>query len=984
MKAAVLFGVALASLMSGAAVSDFTRTVISTKLNGWEGVQFIKWEKTISDDNCGRGWAVKVDLSKGYRLRSQLGDANGNKATVGTMAETIYAAEGVAPIMGMNADYFDTSVSYARPTGIVITEDKLATAGTPNNAGPEMCYMMQTADNNLIHSKMVRNPALPSGYPTASWQVSAPGGKKIRQAVRTNYCNYPVKAGKMNPVANPISTGGATFPTTIGNMQHRTKYPRPLIGITTNGVGQATMLMMFLNDGRQGGWSTNFPDVVAYQIMIDEGCSEVGEFDGGGSAAMWMANGSESVYNFGTTYATAHGNYVNKPSDGWPRKDACGIFLLPPKQVDWTVEVNSGNLYATLDGALEAVAPGDAVAVRGATTMGGGAAFPRSCTVASAGTTVATVACSVGTGPTVQAGARVLFRDVAFQANAKACPLTVASGAIAAVSGEVGVEKIVTADAAGFEVAGALTKAVVVECAASSGAWQTFGKSALSPEAVAASLQFVRHPSDRTLVAAARSGANGTELFWKVGVTIGGSSDEAGFNYTNRTFSVTVNAVDGEFAAGTKLRLTVRDAAGTEVSSLDSDLAGAGVYSFDTGTAPGSTMCAGMNYTYETSLVDAQGKAIAGAESARGSFQTATDANWFVALAAGDSVSGGSWQTKPEIKDQTYNVTSGTTFAFLPTETKGGILQVTTEARFFGGLPEIALAEQCERYATKPPQSALTIRENDDETLSWVGLVREGDRPVYKELVGVAAKEDRVYRCRQEVDYSLGAPRVSYLVAPEGGEFVRMADATGAIWFAGPDANGTCVSRVELEGVANVKGVTGCFADKSIVRINGQEIVLLTNVILDPTTVEPGSYTVTRGGHAFLWTDNGRSVTYDGKTGALKVSATAPQNGYASYVSYVLNMDADDADSKPVATFVQDEKTGKTKIKLMLANGEEFQPRQQAETGYAVSVALESADNLGFAGSETGAKCAPEQFEPEVGQEASPARFYRCRIFLDR
>ena len=33
-------------LQASAAVSDFTRTVVSKKLNGWDGVQFIKWEKS--------------------------------------------------------------------------------------------------------------------------------------------------------------------------------------------------------------------------------------------------------------------------------------------------------------------------------------------------------------------------------------------------------------------------------------------------------------------------------------------------------------------------------------------------------------------------------------------------------------------------------------------------------------------------------------------------------------------------------------------------------------------------------------------------------------------------------------------------------------------------------------------------------------------------------------------------------------------------
>ena len=969
----------LSAVVANAAVSDFTRTVISSKLNGWDGVQFIKWTKTKSSSNCGRGWAVKVDLSKGYRIRTQLGNAAGNKANVGTMAETIFGAEGVAPIVGMNADYFDVNVSYARPTGLVITDDALATAGWPNAAAPEMCYIMQTADNDFVHSKLTRNAALPTGYPTASWQVTAANGKKIRQAVRTNYCNYPVKGGKMNPVANPISSGGATFPTTIGNMQSRTAYPRPLVGIATNGTGKATMLMFFLNDGRQTDWSYNFPDVDAYQIMIDEGCNEVGEFDGGGSAAMWMAFGDDSEYNFGTSYETTHGNYVNKPSDGSPRNDACGIFILPPKQVNYTVEVNDGNLYADVDGAFKAVAPGDTVKATAATTFAAGT-IPMSCTMTAAGS--AKVNCTVALS--VPKDVRVVFRDVAFETSGAAATLTVAAGGTASVVGNVGVAKVVTADAAGFEVAGALAADIVVDCAAAGSAGQAFGKSSLSVAEVEGSLKRIRHPSDRTLVAAAVAGANGVDLVWKVGIAFADSSDVEGFNYTNRAVSVTVGSVDGEFASGTKLQLTVRDASGAAVATLDRELKGAGVYSFDTAEAATSSIAPGKNYTYEVNVVDAGGQAIAGADAAKGSFLTATDANWFAALAEDDSAVGGQWTVKPEIRDGAYSIVSGTTYAFNPTEAVDGIARVTTEVYFGGGYDDGKLAAICQSYVANPPQSMLTMKERDDGSFVWAGLVRENGQLKIRELLGLAATEERTYRCKQEVDYSSGTPRVSYLVAADDGDFVRLSDESGAVWFEGPDASGIKVSRVELEGVAKVNGIVGEYADKSILRVKDGTVTLLTNVILDPTTLTPGEYALVRGEKAFRWTDNGRGVVYDRQTGTIKVLSESPKNGYESYTSYLLNLDAEDAASKPIATFVRDETSGETKIRLVLANGKAFDPFGSAETGVAVKIALESADNVEFVDSEIGERFAPDSFGPTIDMTASPKRFFRCRIYLEK
>ena len=256
-------------------------------------------------------------------------------------------------------------------------------------------------------------------------------GKKIRNAVRTNYCNYPVKGGQINPVGN--SSGGATFPTTIGNMQHRTQYPRPLIGIGTNGVGVATNLVLFLNDGRQSDWSINFPDTDSAQIMIDEGCNEVGEFDGGGSATMWAENGPDSVFNFSTT---THGGIVNKPSAGSLRNDACGIFVLPPSTRPYTVDVAGGNTYPDLDEALLAVAPGETVTVFAPTTLAGNSLFT-SCTLASSASDPASapVAYSGAQALTIPSGVRVCLSNVSFTASAAARMVTVHSVPASASSG---------------------------------------------------------------------------------------------------------------------------------------------------------------------------------------------------------------------------------------------------------------------------------------------------------------------------------------------------------------------------------------------------------------------------------------------------------------------------------------------------------------------------------------------------------------------
>ena len=132
--------------------------------------------------------------------------------------------------------------------------------------------------------------------------------------------------------------------------------------------------------------SGGFPDVDAYRMMIDLGCNEVGELDGGGSATMWAEAGPDAVF-LGST--TAHGGYVMKPRDTSPRKVGNGIFVLPPDPRPQAVEVATGNFYTTLEEALEARsrAPSESIAIHAATVASDdvlGRAFPLSDAAASA------------------------------------------------------------------------------------------------------------------------------------------------------------------------------------------------------------------------------------------------------------------------------------------------------------------------------------------------------------------------------------------------------------------------------------------------------------------------------------------------------------------------------------------------------------------------------------------------------------------------
>ena len=380
----VTFAAVLAAASATAAVSDFTRTEV-TDWNGREGVTFVRWSK----GGTPRGFAFAFDLAKGYRFRAWHGAANTNgtgAATIGNMAETM-AAAGEAPIAGINGDYFDnTGIAVSHTSGMTISDSRVAFPGWNASPSTAFCYIAGLADGNLHHGKVDCMPGYEGGNPAAPWLVNV-GGRHIRNAVRTNYQNYPVRAGAINPVGGGNSTSGYDFSTTIGNYQSRNYYWRTLVGIGTNAVGVATNLVLFTSDPSGSG---GFPDVDAYRMMIDLGCNEVGELDGGGSATMWAEAGPDAVF-LGAT--TAHGGYVMKPRDTSPRKVGNGIFVLPPDPRPQTVEVATGNFYTTLGEALDARAPNEYVTIHAA-TVASDAVLGRAFRLRNASTAASLVRCA--------------------------------------------------------------------------------------------------------------------------------------------------------------------------------------------------------------------------------------------------------------------------------------------------------------------------------------------------------------------------------------------------------------------------------------------------------------------------------------------------------------------------------------------------------------------------------------------------------------
>ena len=88
--------------------------------------------------------------------------------------------------------------------------------------------------------------------------------------------------------------------------------PRTALGIKADGS-----IVMYVNDGRQTGYSVGLSLKDVAQRLKDLGCVEAINFDGGGSTAI------------STDYpGTGNLKIINRPSDGQPRKCANYLFLV--------------------------------------------------------------------------------------------------------------------------------------------------------------------------------------------------------------------------------------------------------------------------------------------------------------------------------------------------------------------------------------------------------------------------------------------------------------------------------------------------------------------------------------------------------------------------------------------------------------------------------------------------------------------------------
>lgn len=266
---------------------------------------------------------VKFDLAKNRKLNLEfpLGrNDETSRLTPEEMAKKVAKETRTQPVAGINGDFFlyekkdaaseetdekdkkkakrkkmknrrnnkgkdaPPSGEPARPFGITLSRGKLLEKGCWGPNGYEI--IGRRVDGTLGFGKL-------SSKGDGDTFKAYMDGVEVTDAIRV--WNRPLQNGKV--IDGPTHN---CYP-----KDNQKNYPRSLVGLGTN------LVVFFVADARQMGWSLGMPSAHAAELLKREGCTDAGQFDGGGSTSLWLSRK----------------NYLNRPSDGKARPVANGLVI---------------------------------------------------------------------------------------------------------------------------------------------------------------------------------------------------------------------------------------------------------------------------------------------------------------------------------------------------------------------------------------------------------------------------------------------------------------------------------------------------------------------------------------------------------------------------------------------------------------------------------------------------------------------------------
>lgn len=240
---------------------------------------------------------VKFDFAKNKKLKLEfcLGrNDETSRMTPEEMAKKVAKETRKQPVAALNGDFFlyeeksakaadEKSAKPARPFGLTLSNGKLLEKGCWD-FGYEI--VGRRKDGTLGFGRLSSKG---SGDDFKAYM----DGVEVTDAIRV--WNRPLQNGKV--IDGPTHN---CYP-----KDNQKNYPRSMVGLGTN------LVVFLVADARQIGWSLGMPSAHAAELLKREGCTDAGQFDGGGSAAVWLSRK----------------NYLNRPSDGKARPVANGLVI---------------------------------------------------------------------------------------------------------------------------------------------------------------------------------------------------------------------------------------------------------------------------------------------------------------------------------------------------------------------------------------------------------------------------------------------------------------------------------------------------------------------------------------------------------------------------------------------------------------------------------------------------------------------------------
>ena len=190
---------------------------------------------------------------------------------------------------------------------------------------------------------------------------------------------------------------------------------------------------------------------------------------------------------------------------------------------------------------------------------------------------------------------------------------------------------------------------------------------------------------------------------------------------------------------------------------------------------------------------------------------------WFSTSAATDTAIGGSWLSKPALRNGSYSL-NGTAGRFAAHEGRIDLPRVEATVLQDDAWPVDKLNDFLADAAARGTRARfVAVREADGTTLSWCGLVAEDGNAAWKTLLGMPVAIGTACRVAAEFDFSAKPPRVSYLVAAGANEpLVRLHDALGATWFPAAGTGKGLDGRVEMSGYGDLFALEGTAASDTL------------------------------------------------------------------------------------------------------------------------------------------------------------------------